>query len=207
MPLFPLLKLPISVCVFPLNVWHSVQWSMILGNCPSLENPHSSSLKTRQGYFLSLTGASDLLFILSVPFSCLVLSKFRRGKKTQKPVNHWWYMFMVLLLSRVGLFVTPWIVVHQASSSMGFPRQECWGGLPFPSPGDLPNPGVEPAFSALASSSSPVSHLGNPEVYCTHTNKTPCKARATRLRDGCYRAAYIMWRHWRLIPHSAWLQH
>ena len=54
---------------------------MILGNCPSLENAHSSSLKTRQGYFLSLTGASDLLFILSVLFSCLVLSKFRRGKK------------------------------------------------------------------------------------------------------------------------------
>ena len=42
-------------------------------------------------------------------------------------------------------FVTPWAITHQASLSMGFPRQECWSGLPFPSPGDLPNPGIEPA--------------------------------------------------------------
>ena len=46
-------------------------------------------------------------------------------------------------LSRVRLFVTPWTVVYQASPSMGFSRQECWSGLPFPSPGDLPDPGME----------------------------------------------------------------
>ena len=46
-------------------------------------------------------------------------------------------------LSRVQLFATPWAVVYQALSSMGFSRQEYWNGLPFPSPGDLPNPGVE----------------------------------------------------------------
>ena len=40
--------------------------------------------------------------------------------------------------------VTPWIVASQAPLSMGFPRQKYWSGLPFPSPGDLPNPGVEP---------------------------------------------------------------
>ena len=40
-------------------------------------------------------------------------------------------------------FVTPWSVAHQAPLSMGFPRQEYWSGLPFPSPGDLPNPGIE----------------------------------------------------------------
>ena len=38
----------------------------------------------------------------------------------------------------------PWTVAHQAPLSMGFSRQECWSGLPFPSPGDLPNPGIEP---------------------------------------------------------------
>ena len=43
------------------------------------------------------------------------------------------------------LFETPWTVAHRAPLSMGFPRQESWSGLPFPSPGDLPNPGVEPA--------------------------------------------------------------
>ena len=44
---------------------------------------------------------------------------------------------------------TPWTVAHQAPLSTGFPRQEYWSGLPFPSPGDLPNPGIEPS-SALA---------------------------------------------------------
>ena len=47
-------------------------------------------------------------------------------------------------------FLTLWIVAHQAPLSMGFPRQEYWGGLPFPSPGDLADPGVEPVSPALA---------------------------------------------------------
>ena len=54
------------------------------------------------------------------------------------------------LLSHIQLSETPWTVAHQAPPSMGFPRQEYWGGLPFPSPGDLPNPGTE-----LASLASP----------------------------------------------------
>ena len=52
-------------------------------------------------------------------------------------------------LSRVRLFATPWTVAYQASLSMGFSRQEYWSGLPFPSPGDLPNPGIEPGSPAL----------------------------------------------------------
>ena len=50
----------------------------------------------------------------------------------------------VLIHSRVWLFVTPWTVAHQAPPSMGFPRQEYWSGLPVPSRGDLPNPGIKP---------------------------------------------------------------
>ena len=46
-------------------------------------------------------------------------------------------------LSRVRLFATPRTLTYQAPWSMGFPRQEYWSGLPFPSPGDLPNPGIE----------------------------------------------------------------
>ena len=46
--------------------------------------------------------------------------------------------------------MAPWTVAHQTSLSMGFPRQEYWSGLPFPSPGDLPNPGIEPTSPALA---------------------------------------------------------
>ena len=52
-------------------------------------------------------------------------------------------------LSHVQLFAIPWTVVYQASLSMGFSRQEYWSGLPFPSPGDLPDPGIEPGSPAL----------------------------------------------------------
>ena len=45
-------------------------------------------------------------------------------------------------------FATPWTVAHQAPLSMGFPRQEYWSGLPFPSPGDPPDPGMEPSSPA-----------------------------------------------------------
>ena len=52
-------------------------------------------------------------------------------------------------LSRVQLFATPWTVDCQAPLSMGFSRQEYWSGLPFPSPGDLPDPGIKPGSPAL----------------------------------------------------------
>ena len=48
-------------------------------------------------------------------------------------------------------FETPWTVVRQAPLSMRFPWQECWSGLPFPIPGDLPDPEIQPAFPALSS--------------------------------------------------------
>ena len=47
-------------------------------------------------------------------------------------------------------FATPWTVTHQAPLSMEFPRQEYWSGLPFPTPGDLPGPGLELSSTALA---------------------------------------------------------
>ena len=46
-------------------------------------------------------------------------------------------------------FVTPWATAHRAPLSMGFPRQEEWNGLPFPSPGDLPDPGIQLASPEL----------------------------------------------------------
>ena len=52
-------------------------------------------------------------------------------------------------LSCVLLFVTPWTVAYQAPPSMEFSRQEYWSGLPFPSPGDLPDPRIEPGSPAL----------------------------------------------------------
>ena len=61
-------------------------------------------------------------------------------------------------LSRVQLFATPWTVAYQVPPSMGFSRQEYWSGLPLPSPGDLPKPGIEPGsptFQADALTSEP----------------------------------------------------
>ena len=63
-------------------------------------------------------------------------------------------------LSHVRLFVTLWTVGHQAPLSMGFPRQEYWSGFPFPSPGDLPDPGIEHRSPALPG------HQGSP-FNCT----------------------------------------
>ena len=58
-------------------------------------------------------------------------------------------------LSPVGLLVTPWTVVCQGPLSMGLPRQEFWSWLPFPSPGDLPNPGIEAGSPTLQADSLP----------------------------------------------------
>ena len=58
-------------------------------------------------------------------------------------------------LSRVRFFATPWTSAHQAPPSMEFSRQEYWSGLPFPSAGDLPNPGIEPGPPSLRSDALP----------------------------------------------------
>ena len=73
-------------------------------------------------------------------------------------------VIVVYSLSHVWLFVTPWTIAHQIPLSMGFPRQEYWSGLPFPSPGDLPDPGVKLASPALQADSLPLSHLGSPHT-------------------------------------------
>ena len=61
------------------------------------------------------------------------------------------------VLSHVPVFTTLWTVAHQAPLSVGFPRQEYWSGLPFPSPGDLPDPGIEPSSPELQVDSLPLS--------------------------------------------------
>ena len=72
-------------------------------------------------------------------------------------VSQRWYKQVkwVKLLSRVRLFATPWTVTYHASLSVGFSRQEYWSGLLFPSPGDLPNPGIEPGSPALQADTLP----------------------------------------------------
>ena len=78
-------------------------------------------------------------------------------------------------LSRVQLFVTPWTVAYQDPQSMGFSRQEYWSGVPFPSPGDLPNPEIEcrsPTLQADALSSElpgkPIFNFFQQRLNCFH---------------------------------------
>ena len=71
---------------------------------------------------------------------CLFVISFSNTESTKVKVKS---------LSHVQLFVTLWTVAYQAPPSMGFSRQEHWSGLPFPSPGELPNPGIGPGSPAL----------------------------------------------------------
>ena len=64
------------------------------------------------------------------------------------------------------LLRVPWTVARQTPPSMGFPSQEYWSGLPFPSPGDLSHPGIEPSAPELQTDSLPLSHQGS-----LHTNQ------------------------------------
>ena len=64
-----------------------------------------------------------------------------------------------------SLFATPWTVAHQAPLSMGFSRQEHWSGWPFPSPGDLPDPGIEPGSPALQADALLSEPPGKPMRY------------------------------------------
>ena len=71
----------------------------------------------------------------------------------------------VKLLSRVQIFATPWIVAYLAPPSLGFSKQEYWSGLPFPSPGDLPNSGIEPRSPAFQADALPSEPPGKPKEY------------------------------------------
>ena len=64
--------------------------------------------------------------------------------------------------SHVRLCATPWTVADQAPQSVEFSRKEYWSGLPFPSPGDLPNPGIEPGSPALQADALPSEPPGKP---------------------------------------------
>ena len=85
--------------------------------------------------------------------------------------------------SRVQLFATPWTVAYQASPSMGFSRQECWSGLPFPSPGDLPDPGIEPGSPALQADALLSEPPGKPSLYPKHPSKEKNKTKQNKVKS------------------------
>ena len=101
------------------------------------------------------------------------------GEKTSKPLPLISCEYSRSVVSDYP--ATLWTVACQAPLSMGFPRQGYWGGLPFPTPRDLPDPGIEPTSPespALAGHSLPLSHLGSnpptprsPPLTSLHTQK------------------------------------
>ena len=90
------------------------------------------------------------------------IADFLYPHMTAWPIVH---ACMLSCFSRIWLFATLWTVACQAPLSMGFSRQEYWSVLPCPPPGDLPDPGIEPASMspALRVDSYPLSHLGSPK--------------------------------------------
>ena len=93
-------------------------------------------------------------------------------KETQKSACYIILCTCAQSLNSVRLFVTPWTIACQASLSMGFSRQEYWSGEPFSSPGDLPNPGIEPESPALQADTLPSQPPGKPShfIYIKFTN-------------------------------------
>ena len=100
-------------------------------------------------------------------------------------MGDWKVKAKVKSLSHVRLFATPWTVAYQASPSMGFSRQDYWSGLPFPSPGDLPNPGIEPGSPALEAGTLTSEPPGKPWVeLCVH-QKAPLTFKSKASKSAC----------------------
>ena len=94
-----------------------------------------------------------------------MISEYQEGLEKKKQDVTFSFVAAVQLLNPVCLFATSWTVAHQAPLSMEFSRQEYWSGLPFPSPGDIPNPGIEPKSPAWQVVSLPPSHMGTPSIF------------------------------------------
>ena len=85
----------------------------------------------------------------------------------------------VKLLSCVRFFVTPWTVACQVPLSMGFHRQEYWNGVPFPSPGNHPNPGIKHSSPEFQADSLPSEPRGKRNCYQTKLGSTcPCSVKS-----------------------------
>ena len=91
-----------------------------------------------------------LPFLKHTMLSSLLLSCF-----SPSPPLSAWKVWVAQLCPTLCDPMIPWTIVHQVPPSMGFSRQEYWSGLPFPSPGDLPDPGIEPISPTLQVDSLP----------------------------------------------------
>ena len=156
------------------------------GHCREVSKPSSSTSALLSTWTVHFHHPPSFSLLPPSPFSPLFLSpmeqelnktsdhKFAISRKTQTPEmscvcpNPFWIWYEVKSLSRVRLFATPWAVAHQAPPSVGFTRQEYWSGLPFPSPGDLPNPRIEPRSPTLQADALTSEPPGKPRPALIH---------------------------------------
>ena len=106
-------------------------------------------------------------------YNCAKCWRFRHNEDRVCILEEFLLLLLLLLsrFSRVRLCATPETAAHQAPPSLGFSRQDHWSGLPFPSPGDLPNPGIELGSPTLQADTLPSEPPGKPRPNGTHTVK------------------------------------
>ena len=104
---------------------------------------------------------------MSISYNQLGNQKARGFSEGEKKLKKIILCIRLLLFSHQVVFdsfATLWTVAHQGPLSMGFSRQEYWSGLPFPSPGVLPDQRIKPMSLSWQAGSLPLSHLGNPTL-------------------------------------------
>ena len=133
-----------------------------------LENPNleKKEIGPRQGQGILHSGGHPILLVF---FSVNSFSSHLRAHKRELYSFRPHFCISPEVLGDGGLvaescptLVTPWTVAHPAPLSMGFSRQEYWSGFTFPSPGDLPNPGIEPGPPTLQADTLPSEPPGKP---------------------------------------------
>ena len=123
---------------------HTTQRKRLLIYCKRMQLRKSHMVEVHRARYGERTQG---YYVLSKPL-CPNLHLFTKLQALQAP-SFWIFVWCVLSHSVMYDSVTPWTVAHQAPLSMGFSGQEYWSGLLFPSPGDLPDPGIKPMSPSL----------------------------------------------------------
>ena len=148
-----------------MSVWHL----FFAANVKSLKHAIRSE-------FIKIRNRSTLCIQLSKTSQTSTLDqwsfeKIKNDFRSREAICVCTHVHIILFSHQVvsNIFVSLWPVARQAPLSMGFLRQQYWSGLPFPSPGDLPDPGIKPESLALPMDSLPLNHQGSLHMY-THTH-------------------------------------
>ena len=152
------------LATLPSPLSSSLSWSLCLEDCVSRSPPHLPHIKYQQ------TQETPAERFIEEVFKHIQNKATIVRKPLQHLSTHGQPCFISapthsFLLFRYSTLCDPWTVAHQPPPSMGFSRQEYWRGLPFPSPGDLPNPGIEPRSPALRADALTSEPPGKPQIF------------------------------------------